>query len=140
MCEILIKAIDAIHPDPVKDRRGCYKRGDFVTVQPDGHKWGKKETLPHFVVVKIPGIDPKIVRELVQPQIEDDDGVPTYKGIPGNEPVPAVFRRRRWRLLVHNLPATIKQTLLTNGEITVTPSQVRNYIRRIRDDLQYQDI
>lgn len=27
MAEILVKAVDSTHADPLKDQRGCYKRG-----------------------------------------------------------------------------------------------------------------
>lgn len=37
MCDILIKAIDAVHPDPTKDRTGSYKRGYIVEAFPDYH-------------------------------------------------------------------------------------------------------
>jgi len=56
MCELLIKAISNTNPDPVKDQRGCYKRGDIVDVQADGFTWGREEGLPRFYIVKIPGI------------------------------------------------------------------------------------
>ena len=36
MAEFLIKAIDDTHSDPVKDKRGSYKRGDIVQVYEDG--------------------------------------------------------------------------------------------------------
>lgn len=38
MCEIIVKAIDVTNPDPVRDRRGCYKKGYPVAVYPDGTK------------------------------------------------------------------------------------------------------
>lgn len=56
MAELLIKAVDASHPDPDKDEAGCYKKGDIVHVVDDGHEWGAKEGLPTFVVVKCPGL------------------------------------------------------------------------------------
>src|ERR1043166_9865558 len=52
--ELLIKAVDASHANPVKDQ-GCYKRGDVVIVMPDGHPWGREEGPPTFLVVKVPG-------------------------------------------------------------------------------------
>lgn len=55
MSEILIKARDAHHPDPVEDARGCYKRGDPVLVMPSGHTWGSLETIPRFWRVRVPG-------------------------------------------------------------------------------------
>lgn len=39
MAEFLINAIDVFNEDPVKDKTGCYKRGDVVVVMPDGWKW-----------------------------------------------------------------------------------------------------
>ncbi len=50
MVELLIKAIDAHHPDPEKDA-ACYKRGYVVAVMPDGHVWGREEGLPTFLRV-----------------------------------------------------------------------------------------
>jgi|GEM_PF-4497413 len=43
MAELLIKSSDTTNPDPVKDLRGCYKKGDVVVRKPDGWKWGKEE-------------------------------------------------------------------------------------------------
>ena len=57
MAELLVLAkVGYTNPDPVKDRRGCYKKGDIVHVADDGHVWGGKETLPDFVIVKVPGV------------------------------------------------------------------------------------
>lgn len=56
MAEFLIKALDSTHPVPEKDQRGCYKMGDIVSVQPDGHAWGVEECLPKFYVFKVPGL------------------------------------------------------------------------------------
>jgi len=56
MCEILIKAVDATHPDSDKDKRGSYKKGYPVVVKPDGWEWGNLETLPKFVIVKCPEV------------------------------------------------------------------------------------
>lgn len=55
--EILVKAEDHTHPDPVKDRRGAYKKGDVVVVKPDGHPWGTKEGPPRFVIVRCSELD-----------------------------------------------------------------------------------
>jgi len=54
MAELLIKAVDAVHSDPVKDLRGCYKKGDVVVVKPDGWKWGKEELKKEkFYILKV---------------------------------------------------------------------------------------
>ncbi len=70
MAEILIKAIDATHPDPEKDRCGCYKMGDPVVVMPDGHVWGNEECLPTFYVFKIPGLSVEQAQKYVEPHME----------------------------------------------------------------------
>lgn len=42
MALFLIKDRDAVHADPEKDRRGCYKRGDIVEVLDDSkYRFGK---------------------------------------------------------------------------------------------------
>ena len=56
MAELLVKARSVANADPDKDRRGCYKRGDIVLAQPDGHEWGRMEGLPDFVVIRVPGL------------------------------------------------------------------------------------
>lgn len=116
MAEFLIKAISATHPNPDKDRRGCYKRGDIVVVMPDNHKWGNAECLPTFVIVKIPGLGVETAKKYVEPAY-----------VLGNETF-GVAERRKWRILVDSIPAIIKNTLLSTGQVTVTLAQVRNYI------------
>jgi len=55
MAEALIKASDAVHPDPVKDRRGSHKRGDIILVRPDGWAWGSGELNPAvFTIISVP--------------------------------------------------------------------------------------
>lgn len=70
MAEFLVKAIDATHKDPVKDVRGCYKRGDIVDVRPDGFEWGKEEAPPKFTIVKCPGMAVADVISYMQPHTQ----------------------------------------------------------------------
>ena len=57
MCELLVKAVDATHPDITIDSQSCYKRGDVVSIQPDGYTWGKAELDTNmFIIVKKPGV------------------------------------------------------------------------------------
>jgi len=62
MAEFLLKAVDAGHADPATDR-GCWKTGHPVIVMPDGHVWGKEETLPTFFILKIPDLDVSLARQ-----------------------------------------------------------------------------
>jgi len=57
MCELLVKAIDATHPDPVINLAGCYKRGDVVSIKADNFSWGSGELdKTVFEIVKMPGV------------------------------------------------------------------------------------
>lgn len=144
------------HPDPEIDRRVCCKRGHIESVRPDGWVWGRIESKQFWiaegrepaawpgqglwVIVKIPGVAVGSRKELEAQQVEDDSGMPLYDGIGLAEPVPRVFRPRRWRVLVDSIPNNVRNALLRDGEISVTPTQIRNYVRRVRDDLQYADL
>lgn len=64
--EMLIKTVDAHHPDLNVDTAGCYKKGDIVCIMPEGHEWGRLECLPRFLVVKADLTD-KEADELVSP-------------------------------------------------------------------------
>jgi hypothetical protein len=134
MCEILIFAGNNTHPDPVKDRRGCWKRGYPVMVKEDGEQWGAAEGLPKFVIIKIPGVPAKKAEAFLDVQMEDDAGVPVYENVIEVPLRRGVYRRKAWRVVWASLPQGIQDTLQSTGEITVTVNQIRNYLRRIRDD------
>lgn len=127
MAEILIKAMDHSHPDPNKDRAGCYKRGMCVVVKDDGHPgWGAKEGLPKFAVLKVPGVSAAKLRKYTAEQMQ------------GNAP----YRRRLWRVRWEDLPAAARRKLAETGELIVktgeysgdydfTWQQVKNYFRNL---------
>lgn len=51
------------------------KKGDVVAVREDGHKWGKKECLPLFVVVKVPDMtveEARIYEEQLTEEVEEE--------------------------------------------------------------------
>jgi len=161
VCELLIKAKDHTHPDPTKDRRGAYKRGMVGAVCEDGHSWGRLESKQQWiaegndpalwhdktVIVKIPGALVVKVEALLAPQEEDDTGAPLRDVdgtgvpeaiLPNPEDYPRyTYRRRLWKLAIDNIPAGVLNALKNDGEVTVTPAQVRNYLKRIRDDAQF---
>lgn len=115
MAEVLVKAIDATHPDPVKDARGCYKRGDPVVVMEDGHPWGSEEGLPKFWIVKIPGATVEQVLQYVE-ELRDAGGTRN--------------RRRAWGVDTTRMTGAIRNQLNSTGTITVTLAQVQNYLVR----------
>lgn len=117
MAELLIKAIDAIHSNKDKDRRGCYKRGDVVVVMPDGHEWGKEECFPKFVVVKIPGLSVEAGKKYTESDYDLSD--------PKGE---RVLTRRKYKLKLDSLPGSIKQQLNKAGETTVVWGSIKGYV------------
>lgn len=98
MAELLVKAVSVTHADPAKDQRGCYKRGHAVVVMPDGHEWGALETLPRFVVLKLPLVSVGRVAKYL---------------------AGATGRRRRWRLRWADLPAAARNKLASTGQLVI---------------------
>lgn len=88
MAELLIKAVDATHPDPEIDAAGCYKEGMVVVVMPDGHEWGREEGPPKFVVAKLPGVSVEKTRKYMDELKETD----------AKTGEPKTVRRRRWQI------------------------------------------
>lgn len=73
MAELLVRAVNRIHQDPERDRRGVPKKGDIVAVKPDGYAWEPGEGLPLFVRVLCPGLDHTLVEDRIQPWNYDVD-------------------------------------------------------------------
>ena len=105
MAEILVCARTLrSHADPVKDRSGSYKRGMPVVVMPDGHEWGRLETLPDFVKIKVPGISVDKVQKYIEEWTTGEFDV---------------LQRRRWRVRVEDMPAAALNKLGTTGELII---------------------
>lgn len=117
--ELLVKWADNAHPDPAKDERGCWKRGDVVVVKPDGHVWGKEELRApdvggRFVVVRIQGDLPEAtIGHLLAP--EHDPFVPRVR-----------TRRRAAHLDLDAIAPAMLTVMARTGTITLTASAVRS--------------
>lgn len=118
MAELLVKAIDATHPDPEKDRRGCYKTGDVVVVMPDGHEWGKEEREPLFFVVKVPGLD---VEEAKVKFLQPEYSIVAGKIELDNNGNPVTIGRRAYRIEKSLLPADQKDNVRS---VTITAQEL----------------
>jgi len=134
MAQILVKAVDATHADPTKDRRGCYKRGMPVVVMPDSHTWGREECLPKFVIIKIPGVSVDRVMKYLEQERE---------GTADAEGFYPIYRRRLWKFRFDDMPTAALKKLRDNGELTIkvgdyagdydyTWLQVKTYIRNLK--------
>lgn len=113
MAELLIKAVDAVHKDRLKDRRGCYKRGDPVTSMRDGWTWGRLETVPKFWRVRVPGVEFLSLREFCHPEYAQDYF--WLRGENSHKALKNTITRRRWSFSPE-LIAPTKRMALFRGE------------------------
>jgi hypothetical protein len=118
MAEFLIKAIDATHSDPIKDKSGSYKRGDVVVVMPDGWPWGRLEGPPKFVIVKIPGMSV----EAAQKYIDSEKDI----SIPEN---PRTLTRRKYKFHIDDITLEVKSELDSKGTVVMTEIQAEGFLR-----------
>lgn len=135
-CELLVKAREVAHSNPVKDRVGRMKIGMIVDIREDGFRWGRRETLPRFALIKLPGVDVAKAVKYLAPQMDestlDADGNPT------------LYRPRVWQIQVSSLPLAARNKLSRDGELTIKASvtyagsydytwtQVREFFRNLK--------
>ena len=113
------------HSDLEKEVRGSYKMGDIVEVLDDSKHDGDIITnpiSPPFYLVKIIGVTKEQAQHYMEPYYD-----PTTIGIEGVPPV--TLRRRKFNVEINNIPAVIKNKLMTDRYVEVTWAQVKNYIR-----------
>jgi len=125
MAELLIKAVDFIHPDPAKDAF-AWKRGDVVLAVDDGHTWGSKESLPpdqggKFVIIKVP----QPIQALEAMGIFDAprDG-------PIADPLATETGRRTHKMDLDSLPAADRAELATQGRLTLAQGKFAAIIKQ----------
>lgn len=115
---------DATHADPVKDERGCYKRGDIVAVHEDSAHDGDLERNPvsaPWVLIKVAGVTKAQAERVLEPDRESDAADARRR------------TRRKWRLNPDDLPAGVRAALRRDRYFETTLAQVRNFIRNKRD-------
>ncbi len=126
MAEILVAA---------RDLDSGYKKGDPISVLPDGWGWGTLDTLPDFWQVAISGVPTALVRVHILPLFE-----PAIIGDPEFEaediPDRVIHRHRsRVRVMWDEIAADHPDwlvTLDTVGRIELRKNQVRPYVRKLR--------
>jgi len=131
MAELLIKAIDSIHSDPIKDARGSYKRGDVVVVMPNDHLWGREEhpntttySPARFFILKIPEMSVEQMNKYIQVQ-QDDTGLFD----PDGHRVFKIIRRRKFRVHVDALSVSDLKNIEQHGELVKPWAGVRTFVR-----------
>jgi len=98
MAEFVIKRIDATNDDPIKDARGCYKRGDIIDILEDG----MADTMPWLTVIKVPGLAVSTIQHFVDSVMGLDEN--------GNE---VVKIRRKYQI-----PSNVMNTIFPNDKVT----------------------
>lgn len=117
MCQLLVMGINKTHIDPLKDARGCYKRGDIVEVFEDG----RLQTPPFgspFVLINITGVSKVQADKYMEPRW---DSLAIDKRL--------MIQRRNFHIDYTILPTALINKLRDTREATVTLTQVKNYIR-----------
>lgn len=72
MAEILLRVVDKTNPDKGLDAL-CTKRGDVISVYPDGVNWGRKQVNnPSYRIIKMPGVPVEALLDLVEPEYAVD--------------------------------------------------------------------
>ena len=123
MALFLVYGKNNVNIDPVKDARGCYKLGDIVEVMDDSKHDGNiiaNPVMPPFYLVRITGVTKEQAYKYMQPYID-----PTTVGME----IPTTLRRRLYNVEVSSIPSAIRNQLIADRYVSVSWSQIRNYIR-----------
>ena len=113
MAQILVKALDSHHVDPIVDKRGCYKFGDPVVVTDDDHKWGSAECIPQFLILKCTDTTLDDIRHLLDPlttQTQELDA-------DSNPLPPETLTRKRYQFDFSLLPEQYHTELFACGSV-----------------------
>lgn len=138
MCELLVRARHTLTGNSEKDK-GVWRRGDIIRVESDGYQWGNKERKANWIaagndgatwhkntfLVKIPVVSKAKLATL----LEHEENTSYIPGPMGLELVTTFIRRRIRHLAVDATPSAIKATIGSDYEITVTPLQIKNFLR-----------
>ena len=73
MCEVLLRVRDKINSVDVYADVQCLKRGDIVSIVPDGWNWGSAElTNDDWRIVKLPNIALSLAEAFLAPELPVD--------------------------------------------------------------------
>jgi hypothetical protein len=138
MCEVMVIIKARPNPDPIIDATDCYKVGDIVVVQEDGHPWGLLESKQAWIaagnnpadwhgitaLLKIPGPSKAKAEALMA---EDSEGTNRRA-------------RRLWKLAIADVPNAVKQAVQQDGEYTTSVAAIKNYLKNKIDNTIYSGL
>ena len=144
MCELLVRARHTLTGNTETDK-GVWRRGDVIVIEEDGYAWGIQELKANWLavgntsatwhkntfMVKVTGV-PKSKAVLIPDNIsvDEDDGF-------GNIISVLKINRRRFNYVaVDATPQQIKNAIGSDYEITVTPTQIKNFLRNKDTDTE----
>lgn len=107
----------AADPNFQRNIDGHLRRGDILEVQSDG-KWPNHGITTPFYTLKIPGLDPNVAKKYMRPLLQDP-----------NDPNSLILKRRKWKMLIEDLPSNIKQTIKNTHVLVTTWQKVKNYVK-----------
>ena len=119
MAIFLIMDRDHVHPDPVKDQRGSYKRGMLVEVFDDDKPLVLPPAEP-FYLIKVSGCTKAQVLKYIAPDEDEVDGIRN------------IIRRRLYKLEADMLPNQVKRALRDHRYYETDVATVKKYIRNLR--------
>lgn len=119
MAELLIRATDTVLSDPERAARRAYRRGDVVLVKPDGWAWGSAElSNPDngraLFVLRITGVSVEQVEKYL---VEWLDDLSLFQ-----------WARRKYRLVIDELPVNLRNQIRDQGFISRTWPQIRGFV------------
>lgn len=117
--EVLFVCInrDATNPDPVKDQRGCYKRGDVQDVLPGTAHDGDLQANPiadPWWMIRVVGIPREVAAKYLDP---------------GTDAQGVANRRRLYGIVAALLPVTVQLSLTTDRYAVIQWSVLRLAMR-----------
>lgn len=133
MALLLVMAVNKSHSDPLKDQRGCYKRGDIVDVYEDDKHDGdlvRNPITPPFVLIRVNGVTADQVRAYTEPEV-------TERIDPERGFIRETVRRRLFRLRVDDLPPAVRQALVRDRYYETDAATVRRFLR---NKVTHQDV
>ncbi|MHB1099295.1 MAG: hypothetical protein ACYCZR_07040 [Burkholderiales bacterium] len=143
--QILVAPATHNIPDPAKNARR-YTVGDVVCVwdadvvapyNGTSHILRDVISSPKFVFVHVRDIPAQINLERAREKLCSDDSV--FGTFDGEITVLEYHRRKRFAAALSDIPANVRNRLQSDRQITVTWTQVKNYIKNLRANTQLSD-
>lgn len=130
MAEILIKLEEARNPDDPT----AWGKHHPVAVKPDGWKWGAKETLPKFCVVRIADMTVEEAEKYLEEETQMVDD--------GKVVAPVVTRIRKYTIAMDDpaLAKSITTEIAEKGFVSVTKTEILTAIKDTAESAEAESV